>query len=118
MLREGSSLDEMKPSRLAKAEFEAQPAAEGRFGLLPDRFRYVVLLVALLCLTSISANVQAFNFAIVCMSPNSTSGVSVQECRAQPALSSAAFPALKCRNPFSTPARTPSCTTRRSSRCS
>ncbi|CAD5220876.1 unnamed protein product [Bursaphelenchus okinawaensis] len=35
--------------------------------VLKDGYRYFIVALALLCLTSISANVQAFNMAVVCM---------------------------------------------------
>lgn len=41
-------------------------------GLVEDRFRYVVLFIGLLCLTSIAANMLAFNIAQVCIGTNNT----------------------------------------------
>ncbi|KAI6187313.1 Major facilitator superfamily transporter [Aphelenchoides besseyi] len=38
-----------------------------RFPLFHDRYRYFILLISLLCLTSISSNMLTFNFAIICM---------------------------------------------------
>lgn len=40
--------------------------------LVEDRFRYVILFVGCLCLTSIASNMLAFNIAQVCMGSNDT----------------------------------------------
>ncbi|KAI6175803.1 Transporter, major facilitator family protein [Aphelenchoides bicaudatus] len=38
--------------------------------LFTDRYRYFILVLSLLCLTSISSNMVTFNIAILCMSPH------------------------------------------------
>jgi ACS family sodium-dependent inorganic phosphate cotransporter-like MFS transporter 5 len=43
---------------------------EGHCGCLPNKFRYVILVVALLGLTSISSNMFTVNIALICLSPS------------------------------------------------
>ncbi|CAD5219190.1 unnamed protein product [Bursaphelenchus okinawaensis] len=44
---------------------------EGYCGCLPHKFRYILLIVTLLCLTSISSNMFTLNFTLICMAPTS-----------------------------------------------
>ncbi|KAI6230675.1 hypothetical protein M3Y99_01038000 [Aphelenchoides fujianensis] len=48
---------------------EAITREEGNCSCLPNKFRYIVLLISLFCLTSISSNMFTVNIALICMSP-------------------------------------------------
>lgn len=41
--------------------------------IFKDHHRYFILILSLFCLASISSNVNTFNFAIICLDPNSNS---------------------------------------------
>uniref|UniRef100_A0A8R1DNS1 MFS domain-containing protein n=1 Tax=Caenorhabditis japonica TaxID=281687 RepID=A0A8R1DNS1_CAEJA len=53
---------------MADAVFPTQATAQTRYiSLFGTRTRFVIMVLILLCLTSIWSNILAFNFAVVCM---------------------------------------------------
>uniref|UniRef100_A0A1I7XQS9 MFS domain-containing protein n=1 Tax=Heterorhabditis bacteriophora TaxID=37862 RepID=A0A1I7XQS9_HETBA len=53
--------------------FPTQATAEARYiAIFGTRTRFVVMVLVLLCLTSIWSNILAFNFAVICMGPTET----------------------------------------------
>jgi hypothetical protein len=50
---------------------------EGHCGCLPNRFRFVILIVALFALTSVSSNMFTVNIALICMAPSDNTSSSL-----------------------------------------